>query len=181
MDWGNLILFWFIGAFVLLILNFILFRFAFVRKLIFIASSIVLIASGFSLGDMIKKNSTMIGGKLLWNTTDRIETLILMSVIMFIFVLLMSFGDSLLEFEECDEYDVSVTEFLGTYFFKVSEHAISVPSFFTYYAISTGISLVVYFVFISWFHVFNIFGIFGCIALGYLLIIKPILLKLAGR
>lgn len=179
MDWGNLILFWALAGVVLFVLNFILFRFGFVRKLIYIVCSIILIVVGFEVNKLIKENTVMIGGSISWDNSN-IDTLIVTSMVMLIMVLLMSVGDSLLDFEDAYEYDVDVMEFFGTYFFSVSEETVSVPSFLTYYAIATVVALIIYFVGIVWWKWFWTFGVVGCIALGYELIIKPILLKFSA-
>ncbi len=179
MDWGNLILFWFIGMFILLILNVLLFRFALVRKLVYLVASIILIACGFNLGALLKKDSFLIGGSTLSWDNSNIDTMIVFSVIMLILVLLMSIGDSLLDFEEDIGFNVNVSEFLGSYFFSVSEERITVPSFFTYYAVATVIALVIHYVCVIWLKWFNIFGILGCVALAYMIVIKPILIKLS--
>ena len=178
MDWGNLILFWIIAAVVLLIVNFTLFRLGFIRKLLHIACSIILIICGFEVNKLLEKEAFMIGGSSLSWDNDNIDTLIMVSVIMLIMLVLISFGDSLLDFEESTDYDVDVTGFLGVYFFSVSEETVHFPSFFMYYGIATVVGLVTYFVFIFLLHWFWIFGVLGCIALAYELVVKPIILKL---
>lgn len=178
MDWGNLALFWVLGAGVLFVLNLLLFRVGFIRKLLYIGSSVALIACGFELSKLLKEHSVLIGGSTLSWENGNIDTLLVTCMIMLIMVLLMSVGDSLLDFEEGTDYGIDVTEFLGTYFFSVSEERISIPSFFIYYAGASVIAILVYYIFVFWAKWFSVFGVIGCVALGYLFIIKPILIKL---
>ena len=178
MEWGNAILLWAIGAFVLLILNFTVLRFGFIRKALYIISTILLIAVGFSFNSEVAKVMTNMGGKIEWNIGNNVPSLATFSTIDLIFVILLSFGDSLSDFEDTTDYNVDVTSFLGVYFFKCSEEVVSVPSFFSYYLISTVAGLVVYIVGVCWLHWFAIYGIIGIIILAYIFVIKPILLKL---
>ncbi|MCH5179773.1 MAG: hypothetical protein J1F32_00965 [Erysipelotrichales bacterium] len=176
MDLGNLVLFWFLGALVLMILNFIFFRFAFIRKLVYAVCSVGLVAVGFSLKEEIIKN----GGELTSYRNNNIETLTTFSVILLLFVILMSFGDSLMDFSEETGYSVSGFELFGTYFFSISEETIEIADFFTYYAIATVGALAIWLICFVWFHWFAIFGILGCVALGFLFVLKPLLFRFAA-
>ncbi len=177
MEWGNVILLWLIGAVVLLILNFTLFRIGIIRKLVYIGLAILLIAVGFSFKTEVAKVVTNMGGKIEWNKGNKVPTLASFSTVILLFVTLLSFGDSLLDFDDSTEYNVDFFSFLGTYFFRVSEETVSFPSFFTYYGISTVFALIVYLVGVCWLHWFAIYGIIGIIILVYIFIVKPILLK----
>lgn len=166
---------------ILSLLNFLLFRFAIVRKIVFALSSILLIACGFDVGGMLERESYKYAGSHLGWDNSNIDTMILISSFMLLMAVLMTFGDSLLDFEESTEYNVDVSEFLGSYYLNVSEHTCAAPQFYIYYAISTAAAVLVYFLGIEWLRWFYIYGILGCIFLAYLVIIKPLILKFVKR
>lgn len=177
MDLGNAIFFWILSGVVLLVLNFILFRFGFVRKLITLASSIGLIIIGFDVSKRLKENAIYINGGVSWDDEVTV-TLVTLCVVMVGIVLLMSFDDTLMDFEDGLQYDVEGFAFLGTYYITgVTVEHVEFPSFLTCYGIATAIAIVVYFVGIKLLKWFWMFGVFGIIALAWLVVIKPILLK----
>lgn len=178
MDWGNLILFWFISLAVLFILNFLLFRFSLIRKLITIGSGAILTLCGFEVNKLLKQYAYT-SGVFGWDNSN-IDTLLVVSVIMLIIVLLMSFGDSLLDFEDTTFYSSNVVRSFGLYFISISEETVPVSTFFTSYAISTGVAIAIYFVAIHLLKWFWIFGVLGCIVLTYEILLKPILLSLGS-
>lgn len=167
----NMILVWVIGGVALSVLNIFLFRFALARKIVCILCAIALIILGASYMNAV-------AFKYGEDTVNIMRAYCMGFLIM---AVLMAFGDSLQDFDEVDEYRVGASEFMGVYFVSVSEERSSAPKFFLYYIISTAVAFAVLLLFIATLSWHKIFMIIGCIVLGYELILKPIILRIAAK
>lgn len=159
--WPNLLLFIAIGFPIMLLLNFLLFRFSLIRKLLTVGAGVVLLLWGnFVMADPRYSDPTGPNAAL--------------CIFALALSLILACGDTLLDVEEGWDSSISVFEFLGVYYVEVSEERTETPAFVGIYFGANIIACIAHFVCFQWMSWVNFYTIMGIIIIGYTLLLKPV-------
>lgn len=170
----NFVVFWLITMGAVVILNLTLFHFAFIRRLGIAAASVGLIIFGQTLEYACKGEVPHLLGDNPSGATLYICLVCLIAAV------LLSFDDSLLDFECIDEFEVSAFSVLGIWFVDVNDEKTETPAFFGYYIGSTITAILLHIIFVSWLGYINFYWIVGIVILAYSFAVKPIIIFLGN-